>query len=324
MALFLQIGSSYPLLFFFIRTQFFNALGIDVDLSKPLKCPSTLEGQNVTEQRRFRAKDAERPAAEAFGEDHNDRYDVKTGSQSPDDFLEGLKKKSRAVESTPLLEAESSLSPDNTFGDSSAHLEYSEGPFTALNDKEAINSSAVLPGSAAQERGKSRGREAADDTPGKHPSFANGEAEQNTQLWQQQWRRREYTKRLSLSLSVNVVLAAVGTLVAIFFPNPGTVLGYVGAVTGIAYIFTLPVLVDYAVELRKRKVLMGNLPSFHSDEGADSALARASSGNPEVQTVPKTPEIARPRWRPPVLRFVLNAVVAVVGCTAVLLQFMVD
>jgi hypothetical protein len=55
------------------------------------------------------------------------------------------------------------------------------------------------------------------------------------------WSHREITRKESLTM--NVVIITIPLLFTLFYPNIGTILGYVGAITGLLIMYILPVMV---------------------------------------------------------------------------------
>jgi solute carrier family 38 (sodium-coupled neutral amino acid transporter), member 9 len=55
------------------------------------------------------------------------------------------------------------------------------------------------------------------------------------------WKKQQVSKVAEIVL--NVILAAIPLLFALFYPNIGTLLSYVGSVSGFMLIYLLPVLV---------------------------------------------------------------------------------
>ena len=66
------------------------------------------------------------------------------------------------------------------------------------------------------------------------------------------WSKKEISKTVELSLTVSI--SVIPLLCALFYPNVGTVLSYVGALSGFVIIYCLPVM----VYLKKRKLEIMN------------------------------------------------------------------
>ena len=60
--------------------------------------------------------------------------------------------------------------------------------------------------------------------------------------------------RFGTVLAHNMMQTALGVLIAIVYPNIGDIIRYVGAFCGLAYVFTLPVLIQLAI-MRSRNEL---------------------------------------------------------------------
>jgi len=66
------------------------------------------------------------------------------------------------------------------------------------------------------------------------------------------WTKREITRKEEIAL--NVVIITIPLLFTLFYPNIGTILGYVGAITGYLIMYILPVM----VHLKRMKTRIEN------------------------------------------------------------------
>ncbi|VDP93759.1 unnamed protein product [Echinostoma caproni] len=80
---------------------------------------------------------------------------------------------------------------------------------------------------------------------------------------------------------LHVILLACGLLFAMFFPSIGTIIRYIGAVSGFVYIFTLPPLITL---LNKR--CLGRVPAPSVTEVSIESGSGETPGSRPLLTIP--------------------------------------
>jgi hypothetical protein len=66
------------------------------------------------------------------------------------------------------------------------------------------------------------------------------------------WTKREITRKEEIALNIGII--TIPLLFTLFYPNIGTILGYVGAITGYLIMYILPVM----VHLKRMKTRIEN------------------------------------------------------------------
>ena len=89
------------------------------------------------------------------------------------------------------------------------------------------------------------------------------------------WTTREITRKESLIMNITIII--IPLLFTLFYPNIGTILGYVGAVTGLLIMYILPVM----VHLKRMKTRITNpLLAEAIDNNAFIARGKVTVGAP--------------------------------------------
>jgi len=88
------------------------------------------------------------------------------------------------------------------------------------------------------------------------------------------WSKREITRKEEVILNVTII--TIPLLFTCFYPNIGTILGYVGAITGLLIMYILPVM----VHLKRMKTRITN-PLLAEAIDMNAFIARGKVEKPE-------------------------------------------
>ncbi len=95
------------------------------------------------------------------------------------------------------------------------------------------------------------------------------------------WSKREITRKEEITLNITII--TIPMLFTLFYPNIGTILGYVGAFTGFAIMYLLPVMVHLKrMKLRITSPLLAEAIDMNAFQTSSVQKENAPPSSPKI------------------------------------------